>query len=216
MKIHPTTHRYWYIKSTNLIWYCVSVSSWLWVFGGKQVDLYRDKLALRPCFLREAARQKKKNRLILWGGFSLTHPRPSWADWKLEPHLGVNGRMWALLTKPKRSGWSDQKQQGRRLKEQVTVPAPTLKQVKSTVRTQQGETFTYRICNCVIMDPTGCLARPTLLCPYRKNTWICTNTCSHVHLILHMGNLKTVEEMWNMQNACFEYGTCVVWKVLKM
>lgn len=116
MKIHPTTHRYRHIKPTNQLWCCVSVSSWLWVSGGKQVDLYRDKLALRPCFLLRAARKKKKNRLILWGGFSLTHPRTSWADWKLEPHLGVNGRMWALLTKTNRSGWSDQKQQGEEVK----------------------------------------------------------------------------------------------------
>lgn len=111
----------------------VSVLSWLCVFGGKHTDLHGEKLAPRLCFLLEPARRRRRNTWFSRGILSLTRSLMSWVDWKLELHLGINGRMWTLLTKPKRSDWSDRQHRGR-LKESLTdsdfKPNP--------VRTQRG------------------------------------------------------------------------------
>lgn len=75
--------------------YCWWFSLYCVGFGGKQIELCGDKLATWQSFLLKAARQQQ--RCLISEGFSPSHTLRG-ADWELEFHLGVNGRMWTLLT----------------------------------------------------------------------------------------------------------------------
>lgn len=75
--------------------YCWWFSLYCVGFGGKQIEFCGEKLATWQSFLLKAARQQQ--RCLISEGFSPSHTRRG-ADWELEFHLGINGRMWTLLT----------------------------------------------------------------------------------------------------------------------